>query len=148
MFNRPPVVNMSDPTMREAEFQSNYIARVFGLREAFRELSSGLKGVVHPGEIVQLSAQSWRHRVEVVDSGGFGPVGSVCSRRYLALTNEGLRVVEETRHATRPGEESSPGKPHIIGEPNILTAMRVAWSDTPDSLRERSQEIVAARQSR
>ena len=148
MFNRPPVVNMSDPKMREAEFQSNYVARVFGLREAFGELSSALKGIVPPGEFVQLSAQSWRHRVEVVDSGGFGPVGTIRSWRYLALAHEGLRVVEETRHATRQGAESSPGRPNIIGEPNILTAMRVAWSDTPGSLRERSQEIVAARQSR
>ncbi|MFM1846678.1 MAG: hypothetical protein RL417_152 [Pseudomonadota bacterium] len=141
MFNRPPVIDMRDPEMREAEFQSNYVARVFGLKEAFTELSNEFKGIVPPGEVVQVGRESWMHRTEKIDSSGNGNIGSTRAWRYLALTSEGLRVVEEERLSPIRGEESMRRR-DVVGAPNLVTAMRLGGSLTPGALRERVTEVV------
>jgi len=132
---------MTNPDMRRAEFGSSYGARVFGFSEVFRDLSNEFKGIVPPGEIVPIGAESWRHRIEKIDSAGLGSVGSIRSYRYLALTHEGLRVVQEERLASSRGEESLWDQ-KIVGEPTFVTALRVAGRLSPDELRGRVESIV------
>ncbi len=143
MFNRPPVLDMRNPEMRDAEFQSSFVARVFGLKAAFPALSEEFKGIVPPGEVAQIGRESWGHRTEKADpdSNSTG-AGHVRAWRYLALTDKGLRVVEEARLASVHGEESFRQRT-VIGEPNLVTALRVATTYTPNQLRDMVADIAA-----
>lgn len=142
MTTHPPALDMRSPDLRDGEILASFVPRVFRLNGAFSRLSGEFSGIVPPGQIEQVGHESWGHRVEKVSSDvSLGPSGTVRSWRFLALTHEGLRVVEEEHLASPRGEESV-RQLTVVGAPTIVTALRLATLYGPKELGEKVSEVA------
>jgi len=127
--------------LSESSLKPSYFIQVLRLNSEFSSLSERFRNVLPPGDVHQIGHETWGHRSEVAGrDDGYGSAGVVRSWRYLALTSEGLRVMEESRLASPRGEESLRSR-EAVAAPNLLTALRMVGSLSAEMLRSRVEEI-------